>query len=164
MMTFTTFLAKALQLVLFSLFFLSTIVGLAHAQQPNDPEAVAVEAQVQKFYSWYLGVVEVNGDPLGKERTTLEKFASKTLLAELDKLIANDDLSEDHFLRAQDTFDDWSKSIAISKINVKASTATVDVTLGVKEKNKHRLFLTMVKESDVWKIRKVKHIPRRAKR
>jgi hypothetical protein len=126
------------------------------AQALSAENAVAVEAQVNSFYTWYLPATSKKGDPLRTARAKMNQFVSKALLAEIDKLIADDDLDADYFTQSQDNLEDWPSNIMASNTQVKANRATTVLTLGASKKTKRKLQVTLIKEDEQWKIRRVK--------
>jgi hypothetical protein len=130
-----------------------------HRACPNaEQSGLSPQAQITSFYEWYLPATSKNGDPLRTDREKFSQFVSKALLAEIDKLIADDDLDADYFTQAQDYHEDWQKNIAVTKVHAKVNRATATLTLGATKKTKQRLLISLLKEGDNWKIRHVKRI------
>jgi Protein of unknown function (DUF3828) len=135
-----------------------TFAGAGYAQTVNTPSLMSPEAQITSFYAWYLPATSQNGDPLRTNREKFSQFVAKELLAEIDKLIADDDLDADYFTQAQDYFEDWQKNITVTNVHTKANRATATLTLGITKKTKRRLLISLLKEGDHWKIRHVKRV------
>jgi hypothetical protein len=134
-------------------------LNISHAKVP-PAEVTAIESQVSNFYTWYLPLILKNGDPLRQNRETLSTYSAKALLDEIDALIAKDDLDADYFTQAQDFLENWPKRVAVTATKVSSNTATTRVALGTSAKQKQHLAVSLIKEANVWKIRKVKRVSR----
>lgn len=135
-----------------------TFVGTGHAETLGTQSLLSPEAQIANFYQWYLPATSKNGDPLRTNREKMSQFVSKALLAEIDKLIADDDLDTDYFTQAQDYLEDWQQNITVTNVHTKANRATATLTLGATKKTKRQLLISLLKEGDHWKIRRVKRM------
>lgn len=136
-------------LVCFSQLF---IVQSALAGIPLTPDAT-----VSKFYNWYLHALTTDHDPLRDDRPKLSAYVSKALIQDINRRMNSaDGLDADYFIQAQDYLDDWGTNISVTKPEINGNTAVLVVTLGATEESRHRLRLTLKKERDIWKIRKVR--------
>lgn len=136
---------------------LVTCIGLATMQSANAENALAPEASVSAFYKWYLKSMAANKNPLIDDRANLGKYVSSALIKEIDKQMHSPEgLDADYFIQAQDYLDDWESNIVMSKTEIKGKSASMLVTLGATKESRYRLALTLVKEGDVWKIRKIR--------
>ena len=128
--------------------------GIAHeaaSVAEAGPRAVA-----GRFYSWYLGALAANRDPLRDDEATLARQVSAALMAEIRKKIASPDgLEADYFIQAQDYGEDWLHHIAVSPPKAVGAATQVDVDLGAAKATRQRLLVTLVQEGGAWKIRKV---------
>lgn len=115
------------------------------------------DATVSKFYNWYLHLLATDHDPLRDDRPKLSEYVSKALIQEItQRMNSADGLDADYFIQAQDYLDDWENNISVTKPEINGNTAVLVVTLGATEESRYRLRLTLKKESNIWKIRKVR--------
>ena len=165
---------KRLTLALFSLLIvvLCGISVVAQRRTATPPVARSPEIVLKEFYTWYIHADFHDIDPFkGKARVTLKKYVTARFIREMDKnekLVAESGLESgeafdaDYFLQTQDPLPDkdsdlketdWLKSMSVSKVAVRGSTATAIVTfLGGYPKVK----VSLIKEGAVWKINNVK--------
>lgn len=145
------------------LFILSLMIllpGAAIARQADTMQkspatsstAATPESAVKDFYRWYIGRLNLNKDPLGKEKTALSKYITPEFLRKAPKLLAQTDA--DVFICAQDWDKDWGKNVKTSNLSIQGTVATVNVTLSGKEMN-HKLKVKLKQLSGAWKIDKI---------
>lgn len=146
--------------------FFALIVALASTPvaakrtKVSTPAARSPEVVLKEFYKWYIFATnnyKKTTDPYEGGRATLRKYVTLRFLRAIDR---NDKLGEDadafdadYFLLDQDTSGYTVKNIAVSKVVIKGTTATANVSFyrgddrGVK--------VSLVQEAGVWKIDKV---------
>jgi hypothetical protein len=127
-----------------------------HAQEEKasqrGPDAVA-----RDFYRVYLQSVAADRDLYSGDQALLKRYATKRLLAEINKgLGVEGGIESDPFLRAQDCDKQWWRNIATSKPVVAAGVATVVVTLKGREMGTHKLIVKLRQEEGSWKVDAVK--------
>jgi hypothetical protein len=152
-MRFPSVLALFLQLGL--LFVAATLPSqLRASDQPNAP-ALSPDVVSKQFYQFYVKAVSANANPLKTDKAKMAAYVAPALLQEIEKKSKSPDgLDADYFLQAQDVMEDWATHVQ-SKIKTENnSEATIEVTLGNKEK--YHLAVSMLKSAGGWKIRKVK--------
>lgn len=116
----------------------------------NGPEHV-----VRDFYAWYVQAVTAQKDPFAGNRAPLKRYATDRLIRNIDKMRKGPDgVDGDYFLDAQDFDREWAKNITVSNLDIKGSTATVDVQLKGRNVGTRNLRVTLVDEHG-WKVDKV---------
>ncbi len=121
-----------------------------------ETAAALVAARAKAFYSWYLGVVTAERDPLSDERKALKGFVAKALIAKLDRLSRSEEgLSEDYFLKAQDIMEDWAANIEVSDVRADGKSGSTAVQLGASAESRQRLTVDWTLEAGLWKVSKV---------
>jgi hypothetical protein len=153
---------KRLTLALFSLLIvvLCGISVVAQRRTATPPVARSPEIVLKEFYQWYIH--EVNRPSKNyawkttRGRAILKKYVSLRFIRAIDrneKLPAESDpFDADYFLLDQDTSGYTEKNIWVSKVAVKGTTATANVSLGG-----WKLKVSLIQEGGVWKIDKVKN-------
>ena len=142
----------------------SAPVVAQHTTAPS-PAARSPEVVLREFYKWYVHAGTHSIDPFkGKERITLKKYVTERFIREIDrneKLPEGQGFDADYFLQTQDPLptpdsdmkeSDWLKSMSVSKVAVKGSTATGIVSFG----EYPRVKVSLIQEGGVWKINNVK--------
>jgi hypothetical protein len=117
----------------------------------------SVKGRARAFYSWYVGQVKRDKNPLDN-RATMRRYISRRLQKWLYSP-AFREYGADYFLDAQDFDDDWDK-LRTGALRVRGATATLRVTLGRpkpagKGIGAHPLNLKWVREGGTWKIDRV---------
>ncbi len=141
----------------------STSVAAQHSAAPK-PAVRSPEIVLKEFYKWYIHAGSHDIDPFKTDRTTLKKYVSVRFIREIDrndKLPEGEGFDADYFLQTQDPLPssdanneaDWLKSIAVSKVALKATTATAIVTF---LDGYPKVKVSLILEGGVWKIDKVK--------
>ena len=115
---------------------------------PNTPESV-----IKEFYKWYIIAVDANEDPMKKGKATLKKYVTLRLISQIAREEAKG-LDADSFVMTQEWDKEWANNVTVSKLSVKAATATAIVTFGTE--NYPRVAVTLVKAAGIWKIDRVK--------
>jgi len=123
----------------------------AQAQTQDKPELA-----ITRFYHWYLEALAKQRNPLKDDRQRMQTFVAAPLLAKIDKLIKSHKLDADYFTQAQDSFEDWVNTIAVSDVLISATSASASVTLGKTAESRTVLTVQLVKEGAGWKISDVK--------
>lgn len=154
---------KAFMCKYFRLFtlFLSLSLGLTLPPQLAcaETEAIAPDVVSAKFYKWYLHALSTDEEPLINDKACLANYVSKALMSELEaRMQSEEGLDADYFIKAQDYLDDWEENISTQIQPVKGSMKEVVVTLGATQESLHRLSVTLVREGNDWKIRKIKKL------
>lgn len=136
-------------LICFSLLFIA---------QPVRAEApLAPDATVSAFYGWYLHALSADHDPLHDDKAQLSTYVSTALIREIERQINSPNgLDADYFIQSQDYLDDWLTNISVTKTTINGDTASVVVTLGTTKESIWKLGVTLKKERNLWKIRKVR--------
>lgn len=133
---------------------------VAQRTTARSPVVRSPEVVLKEFYKWYIFATnnyKKTTDPYEGGRATLRKYVTLRFLRAIDR---NDKLGEDadafdadYFLLDQDTSGYTGKNIAVSKVVIKGTTATANVSFyrgddrGVK--------VSLVQEAGAWKIDKV---------
>ncbi|SRR6266496_4609091 len=149
-------------------FFSSALAQQAIPLQP----AKTPEAALREFYEWYIHANFHGIDPFkGKGRQALKKYVTVRFLREIDR---NENLppespsafNADYFLQTQDPLPDpssdykegqWLKSISVSQVSVKGTTATAIVIF---LDGYPRVRVSLIKEAGNWKINRVVNKPK----
>ena len=141
----------------------NTSVGAQHSTA-STPAVRSPEIVLKEFYKWYIHAGSHDIDPFKTDKATLKKYVTVRFIREIernDKLPEGQGFDADYFLQTQDPLPsseanneaEWLKSITVSKVAIKATTATAIVTfLDAYPKVKINLIL----EGGVWKIDNVK--------
>jgi len=111
---------------------------------------------IRNFYRWYVTELIANRNPIenGKE---MKRFATERLLKEIDRMKKGPDgLNGDYFVDAQDFDDLWAKNITVSDVKLSGTKASAEVLLAGKGEMRRRLHVSLVKDSSIWKVDKVK--------
>lgn len=127
---------------------------------PGRGEAISTahgpEHVVREFYAWYVHAVAAQKDPFAGNRAQLKRYATDRLIREIDKMRKGPDgLDGDPFLDAQDFDQEWARNITVSNLDIKGTTATVDVQLKGPSVGTRNLQVTLVDERG-WKVDKVR--------
>ena len=110
----------------------------------------------EEFYGWYLERLASDVDPLSAEPDKLATYVSNDLINDIRRQITSGDgLSEDYFLKSQDYLDEWRSAHRASKPVRRGGKSVVTMTLGSHTTQAHRLEVSMVRENETWKIRRV---------
>jgi len=150
--------------------FFALIVALCstsvRAQHPtaSTPAVRSPEIVLKEFYKWYIHAGSHDIDPFKKDRATLKKYVTARFIHEIernDKLPEGEGFDADYFLQTQDPLPssgannegDWLKSISVSKVVLKGTTATAIVTF---LDGYPRVKVSLILEAGAWKIDKVK--------
>lgn len=116
----------------------------------------SAEETVEAFYKWYVHELRQNRDPFTQDEATLKQYVTAELIDRIKRQMNSPDgLEADYFTKAQDYFDDWETNVSASKAMIRRTLATTTVTLGGKADSRHKLRVTLWKEKDGWKIRRV---------
>lgn len=119
--------------------------------KPAAPDVVAAT-----FYKWYLHSLSKDQEPLLDKKPCLAAYVSKVLINEIEKEMQSEEgLDQDYFIKAQDYLDDWEGNISTQMLPIKNNTDEVIVTLGASKESSQRLSVTLLREGNTWKIRKV---------
>jgi hypothetical protein len=145
---------------LFILFLIISLSGVALANQTATmqkspatlPTASTPETVVKDFYRWYIGRLNLNKNPLTKEKTGLAKYITPEFLRKAPKLL--EQTNADVFICAQDWDKDWGKNARTSNLKIQGAVATVNVTLSGSSMN-HKLKIRLKQVSSDWKIDKI---------
>jgi hypothetical protein len=130
-----------------------TMIGLYVTSSELAQDTAGPESAVRGFYETYLHSLNQREDPLVTRRTELRKFATKRLLASIDRAKkSREGLDYDFFLDAQDWDETWEKSIATSTAILESGRAVVNLTLMGDSIGEHKLRLGLKRETGVWKI------------
>lgn len=131
------------------------------AQRTTAPSPVlrSPEIVLKEFYKWYIHSINFYKkatNPYEGGRALLKKYVSLRFIRAIDrndKLPPESDAFDaDYFLLDQDTSGYTEKNIWVSKVAVKGTTATANVSLGG-----WKLKVSLIQEGGVWKIDKVKN-------
>src|SRR5712692_2521771 len=145
----------------------STSTGAQHSTE-SKPAVRSPEIVLKEFYKWYIHAGSHDIDPLKKDKATLMKYVTVRFIREIernDKLPEGEGFDADYFLQTQDPLPssqanneaDWLKSISVSKVALKGSTATAIVTF---LDGYPKVKVSLILEGGVWKIDKVKDASR----
>ena len=125
---------------------------------------VAPDVAAANFYRWYLKELAENHDPIGQDQKFLAPYVSASLLRAIEKMRKSPEgMDADYFLKAQDYLDGWVHHVSTSGTKLQTGYATTVVMLGEKSEEQRRLLVTMVKESGVWKVRRVQRLAEAAR-
>ena len=141
----------------------NTSVSAQHSTAPT-PAVRSPEIVLKEFYKWYIHAGSHDIDPFKKDKATLRKYVTVRFIREIernDKLPEGEGFDADYFLQTQDPLPssganneaDWLKSISVSKIAIKGTTATAIVTFF---DGYPKVKVSLILEGGVWKIDKVK--------
>lgn len=139
--------------VTFILMFLA-LLGNAETVSAARSDVNTPEAVIQELYKWYIVAVDGGTDPMKSARTTLKKYVTLRLINEIVRDDAKGLLEADSFVQTQEWDKEWANHVTVSKLNVKATTATAFVTFG--SPDYPRVAVTLVKAAGIWKIDRVK--------
>lgn len=139
-------------------------VAAQRATASSPAAARSPEVVLREFYKWYIHALSHDVDPLKADKATLKKYVTLRFIREIernDKLPEGEGFDADYFLRTQDPLPssdanneaDWLKSISVSKVALKATTATAVVTF---LDGYPKVKVGLVEEGGVWKIDDVK--------
>jgi Protein of unknown function (DUF3828) len=145
-----------------SIIFLFVLLGCTEAVAGQEAAIATSKPDVAAatFYKWYLNELAQNHDPLSGGTKCLAPYVSASLLRQITRMMHSPDgMEADYFIQAQDYLDGWLHHVSTSDTKVQAGVATTIVTLGEKPEEQYRLFVTLVREAGVWKIRRVKRVP-----
>lgn len=141
----------------------STSVNAQHTTGPasavRSPEIV-----LREFYKWYIHAGSHDIDPFKTDKASLRKYVTVRFIREIernDKLPEGQGFDADYFLQTQDPLPssqanneaEWLKSISVSKITLKGTTATAIVTFF---DGYPKVRVSLILEAGAWKIDKVK--------
>jgi hypothetical protein len=145
--------------------FFALIVALCNASvvaqhsTASTPAVRSPEIVLKEFYKSYIHSINFYKkatNPYEGGRALLKKYVSLRFIRAIDrneKLPAESDAFDaDYFLLDQDTSGYTEKNIWVSKVAVKGTTATANVSLGG-----WKLKVSLIQEGGVWKIDKVKN-------
>jgi hypothetical protein len=118
---------------------LSTLATTQHATTSSTTAAGSPEVVIKEFYKWYIHAGSHDIDPFKTDKATLKKYVTLRFIREIernDKLPEGRGFDADYFLQTQDPLPssqsnneaDWLKSISVSKVVLKGTTATAIVT------------------------------------
>src|SRR6266571_7803356 len=141
----------------------STSVSAQHSTAPT-PAVRSPEVVLKEFYKWYIRAGSHDIDPFKKDKATLRKYVTLRFIREIernDRLPEGEGFDADYFLQTQDPLPssqanneaDWLKSISVSKIAIKGTTATAIVTFF---DGYPKVKVSLILEGGVWKIDRVK--------
>ena len=148
----------------FALVALSSMSVSAQHSTARTPAVRSPEIVLKEFYKWYIHAGSHDIDPFKKDKATLRKYVTVRFIREIernDKLPEGEGFDADYFLQTQDPLPssganneaDWLKSISVSKIAIKGTTATAIVTFF---DGYPKVKVSLILEGGVWKIDKVK--------
>ncbi len=142
------------------------LCGMSAAQHSTarTPAVRSPEIVLKEFYKWYIHAGSHDIDPFKKDKATLRKYVTVRFIREIernDKLPEGEGFDADYFLQTQDPLPssganneaDWLKSISVSKVAIKGTTATAIVTFF---DGYPKVKVSLILEGGVWKIDKVK--------
>jgi hypothetical protein len=143
---------------------LSTSAVAQRATAPSPAAARSPEVVLREFYKWYIHDLSQDVDPLKADKAALRKYVTVRFIREIErneKLPEGEGFDADYFLQTQDPLPssdanneaDWLKSISVSKVAPKATTATAVVTF---LDGYPKVKVSLVEEGGVWKIDDVK--------
>src|SRR2546428_1258918 len=130
----------------------------------SKPAVRSPEVVLKEFYKWYIHAGSHNIDPFKTDKATLKKYVTVRFIREIernDKLPEGQGFDADYFLQTQDPLPsseanneaEWLKSITVSKVAIKATTATAIVTF---LDGYPKVKINLILEGGVWKIDNVK--------
>jgi hypothetical protein len=123
------------------------------ASATTSSSAISPEAVVKEFYRWYIDKLNKNRDPLTREKAALRNYLTPEFFRKAPKLIEQTDA--DAFICAQDWDKDWGRNVAISRLQVQGTVATMNITLSGKIIKRHRLRVKLKQLAGLWKIDKI---------
>jgi len=130
---------------------------IADASPAGAPVQVAPRGLVVNFYTWYLGALDRNLDPLRDSQQELRDYVAPELLnCLLRERLTGDVLPEDYFLQAQDYHDDWKTNLDATHAGARRGP-NVRLTLGATQETRHHLFIRLAMSDGRWKIRAVRN-------
>lgn len=141
----------------------STSVAARHSTA-STPAARSPEIVLKEFYKWYIHAGSHDIDPFKTDKATLKKYVTLRFIREIernDKLPEGQGFDADYFLQTQDPLPssaanneaDWLKSISVSKVALKPTTATAIVTF---LDGYPKVKVSLILDAGAWKIDKVK--------
>jgi hypothetical protein len=146
--------------------FFALIVALcstsvaAQRATASTPAARSPEVVLKEFYKWYIFATnhyKKATSPYEGGRATLKKYVTLKFIRAIDR---NEKLPEDadafdadYFLLDQDTSGYKGENISVSKVVVKGTTATANVSFY--RRDDRGVQVSLVLEAGVWKIDKV---------
>jgi hypothetical protein len=136
----------------------STSVGAQHSTAPT-PATRSPEIVLKEFYKWYIHSIQhykkATG-PFEGGMPTLKKYVTLRFIRATErneKLPEGEGWDADYFLLNQDTSGFSENNISVSKVVIKGTTATANVTFDQAD----MVRVSLIKEGGVWKIDKVKN-------
>jgi hypothetical protein len=145
--------------------FFALIVALCSASvvaqhsTASTPAVRSPEIVLKEFYKWYIDSInhyKKATNPYEGGRALLKKYVSLKFIRAIDrndKLPPESDAFDaDYFLLDQDTSGYSVKNIVVSKVVIKGTTATANISLGG-----WGLKVSLIQEGGGWKIDKVKN-------
>jgi hypothetical protein len=157
---------KLLNMALFFALIVALCSASAAAQHStaSTPAVRSPEIVLKEFYKWYIHAGSHDIDPFKTDKATLKKYVTARFIREIernDKLPEGEGFDADYFLQTQDPLPSsnanneaaWLKSISVSKVALKATTATAVVTF---LDGYPKVKVTLILEGGVWKIDRVK--------
>jgi hypothetical protein len=157
---------KLLNRVLFCALIVALCSTPAAAQHStaSTPAGRSPEIVLKEFYKWYIHAGSHDIDPFKTDKATLKKYITVRFIREIernDKLPEGEGFDADYFLQTQDPLPSsnanneaaWLKSISVSKVARKATTATAIVTF---LDGYPKVKVTLILEGGLWKIDRVK--------
>jgi hypothetical protein len=135
------------------------------AQRTTRPSAAvrSPEVVLREFYKWYIHAGSHDIDPLKTDKATFRKYVSARFIREIERnerLPEGEGFDADYFLQTQDPLPssdanneaEWLKSISVSRVAVKGTTATAIVTFFA---GYPKVKVSLIQEGGVWKINHV---------
>jgi ABC-type transporter MlaC component len=130
--------------------FALLLLFVAGAAAQAQPDTAA-----RDFYKWYIAELNADRYPIRDHEAAVRKKVS----ARLGKWLyseASEDYGADYFLSLQDWARSWANSVTAKTTSVSGNKAMVAVEFPRSGGFvRHRLRVSMVKESGVWKIDRV---------
>ena len=150
--------------LIFALMVALCSMSAAQHSTARTPAVRSPEIVLKEFYKWYIHAGSHDIDPFKKDKATLRKYVTVRFISEIernDKLPEGEGFDADYFLQTQDPLPssganneaDWLKSISVSKVTIKGTTATAIVTFF---DGYPKVKVSLILEGGVWKIDKVK--------
>ena len=136
----------------------STSAGAQHSTA-STPAVRSPEIVLKEFYKWYIHSIQHYKKataPFEGGIATLKKYVTLRFIRATErneKLPEGQGWDSDYFLLDQDTSGFSENNISVSKVVIKGTTATANVTFDQAD----MVRVSLIKEGGVWKIDKVKN-------
>jgi len=124
---------------------------------------------IREFYRWYIheSVSNHKNSPwmTSQGRAAMSRYVTQRFITEIvknEKLPEGEGFDADYFFQTQDTLPDlpkdeprWVKSMSVSDVSIKGTTATAIVTF---LDGYPKVKVTLITEGNIWKIDRVKNV------